>query len=104
MGKAMCEFVGSRGVRHWAVGRKEGFLEAGILRNEGDGNLPEEGEGGGGEAASTANELLGEDQEYEMPLYLAGEGSGDNEKSIIVRTFISNGDGKSITIGFLDVW
>lgn len=39
-----------------------------------------------------------------MPLYLAGEGSGDNEKSIIVRTFISNGDGKSITIGFLDVW
>jgi len=61
-GKGVCEFVGRcGGGRHWAVGTEDGFWEAGIIRDEGDGNLPGERKGAGGEVAFTTNALSDED-------------------------------------------
>lgn len=48
--KGVCEFVGRcGGGRHWTVGTENEFLNEGIIIDEGNGNLPREREGAGGE-------------------------------------------------------
>ncbi|KAH0695171.1 hypothetical protein KY285_022268 [Solanum tuberosum] len=49
------------GGRHWAVGTDDGFWEAGIIRDEGDGNLRGERKGAGGEDVFATNALSDED-------------------------------------------
>ncbi|KAH0732687.1 hypothetical protein KY290_003629 [Solanum tuberosum] len=55
------------GGRHWVIGIENEFREVEIIRDEGDENLPGEGEVVRGEAASAMNVLSDEDCEFELP-------------------------------------
>jgi len=74
----------------------------GIIEGEGVKDLPGEGEVARGKAASATGALSEEDCEFELSWDLAGEEATVNGESVL-RTSISNGGGRSVLKGSLDV-
>ena len=105
VGIGFWEFVGRRGsAKRWAVDIEEVFWEAGVIEDEEDKNLPWEGGVTRGEVdASTVYALSDKDCEFKWSPDWAGEEADGDGKSAIVRAAISNGIGRSITMGSLGV-
>ena len=105
VGIGVWEFVGRRGsAKRWAVDIEEVFWEARIIEDEEDKNLPWEGGVGRAESvAAAADSLSDKDCEIKWSPDWAGEEADGDGKSAIVRAAISNGIGRSITMGSLGV-
>jgi len=109
----VCEFVRRCGsAKRWAVDIEKGFWEVGIIKDEEDKNLHGEGGVARGESVASVTDALSnkdcefelsKDCEFELSLDWAGDEADGDGKSEIVLAAISNGVGRSITMGSLGV-